>query len=186
MLLLESPILDNFRDDIERFLLNEGSIPGFLASVTITYVQSQNSQDVSSQPLSQQNPSEEPTNDDTIVVHNPREIQVEVQRQRRPTTDEPEEEDDEEVEEEEDEQDEEVEEEEHEPDDEDDADQMDEEDEHYEEEEDEQEHDEHDESDEEPESPPRRPGPGPRREFQRPPPKPQNDDSDDSDVIMID
>ncbi|ODM91158.1 Mitotic spindle assembly checkpoint protein MAD1 [Orchesella cincta] len=94
MLLLESPILDNFRDDIDRFLLREGSIPGFLASVTITYVQSQ--QDASHLPVSQQSvQSVEETATTTMAIHNPREVEVEVQRQRHAAVDEDEDEEEE-------------------------------------------------------------------------------------------
>src|SRR5687768_12799937 len=39
MMLLETPVLEHFREDIDRFLLRDGSIPSFLASVTITYSQ---------------------------------------------------------------------------------------------------------------------------------------------------
>jgi hypothetical protein len=41
MMLLDTPILDHFRDDIDRYLSQAGSIPGFLSSVTVIYVQGQ-------------------------------------------------------------------------------------------------------------------------------------------------
>jgi hypothetical protein len=52
MMLLETPVLEHFREDIDRFLMREGSIPSFLASVTITYLQDGGrfSQSSSSQP----------------------------------------------------------------------------------------------------------------------------------------
>jgi len=49
MLLLDTPILAHFQDDIERFLRQECSVPSFLSSVTFTYAQggqNQNSQSV--------------------------------------------------------------------------------------------------------------------------------------------
>lgn len=187
MLLLESPILDSFRDDIERFLLRDGSIPCFLASVTITYVQNQNAP---SQPFSQASvaDAEAEADDDTnaaVSVHNPREVQVEVERQRHPTSDSHDEDEEDgedherglEEEEAEPDDDEDMEEEE----DEDAGDEMEEEDELYEEDnEDDPDDDEFDEEREcEEPPPPRRGQVNPRR----PPP---GDDSDDSDVIMID
>jgi hypothetical protein len=39
MMLLETPILNHFREDINRYLLTEGSIPAFLATVTISLAQ---------------------------------------------------------------------------------------------------------------------------------------------------
>lgn len=38
-MLLDTPILDQFRDDIQRFLLNEGSIPAFISWVTMSFHQ---------------------------------------------------------------------------------------------------------------------------------------------------
>ncbi|CAL8069567.1 unnamed protein product [Orchesella dallaii] len=191
MLLLESPILDNFRDDIDRFLLREGSIPGFLASVTITYVQSQ--QDASQLPVSQQSvQSVEETTTTTMPVHNPREVQVEVQRQRHAAVDEDEEDEDEEEDEEHDDDEEEDHDEEDEDDDRDGGGEqgMDDEvgaDEELEEEEDEyddHDDDDRDESDEDHESPP--PSRRPPMQASKWPRAPPGDDSDDSDVIMID
>lgn len=39
MLLMDTPILAHFQDDIERFLRQECSVPAFLSAVTITYSQ---------------------------------------------------------------------------------------------------------------------------------------------------
>jgi len=39
MLLLDTPILVHFQDDIERFLRQECSVPAFLSAVTISYTQ---------------------------------------------------------------------------------------------------------------------------------------------------
>lgn len=73
MMLLETPVLDHFRDDIERFLIREGSIPAFLATVTIGFSQGQiqPSVDASQLPGSQQSSAGDSGETITINPTNP-------------------------------------------------------------------------------------------------------------------
>jgi hypothetical protein len=68
MMLLETAVLDNFRDDIDRFLLREGSIPAFLSTVTIAFSQGLiQPSDASQLPSSQQSSAAE--SGDTITIN---------------------------------------------------------------------------------------------------------------------
>lgn len=82
MMLLETPVLDNFREDINRFLLSEGSIPSFMATVTIAFAQGQlQSSDMSQFPSSQQSTTS--TTSGPVTIQPTQESMADVQVDRR-------------------------------------------------------------------------------------------------------